>query len=503
MHARSRNNGLSRKAAIADVQSVNLFQPEEILAERYIPLSVLGTGGYGTVFLAWDEQLQRRVAIKEITLGSSRSAQNAEAIDRALEEARTAAMLSHPNIVTVYDFLSTPDSAYIIMEHIEGIKLSELDDDALNDDVIASVVKSIAAALTFAHKNGVHHLDIKPSNTLINSEGHIKIIDFGISKLSGISGTAMAEAGTLGYMPLEQLRGEECSAKTDQWAFAALVYELLTLEIPYENEFKFGGDFDEMLNLQSHSGPELLLTGDEDLDEALSIALSPDPDERFSSVKKFADRLLRSLGNSSEGKKQLAEEVTYIISDDPDNPHVQARLQEEAEEEALKASARTALSAWNAIGRLGLAVFCYLASAHLFSFLGFGQMSDPTIGLAALAAALIIGISPVLGSAILILIYGIALLMKSQLIAGVVVLLLGTLWWGLVGRKSTIVSGLVALGLMAAMEMNFSSLDWLISMRPDIFEEKLLLLNLALLLCLILLSALGSYLLHRKELRDT
>ena len=287
-----------------------------LFLDRYRPLETLGSGGQADVFVAFDEQMKRRVAIKRIPL------RDVHTSAAAIEEARTAAMLNHPHIITMYDFTVTKQAAYLIMEHIDGVTLADIASDDLTEAIIAAVVRDVGDALEFAHKNGVLHLDIKPSNILVNHEGHIKIIDFGVSALSQAAGQSTATAGTIGYMPLEQLSGEAVEGSTDQWAYAAVIYELLTDEFPYEEQYttaqslrRAPDDITIMQRLQSADEPNLLQTENRVLDEALALALSRDLHARFDSLADCRDALLGGLPAPRSGRKQLAQIVSALTDD--------------------------------------------------------------------------------------------------------------------------------------------------------------------------------------------
>jgi len=291
----------------------------KLVLDRYRPIGTLGSGGQADVLVAFDEQMKRRVAIKSVALADR------HASAAAIEEARTAAMLNHPHIVTMYDFAVTEDRAYayLIMEHIDGVPLCDIASEDLTDEIVSSVVRDVGDALTFAHKNGVLHLDIKPANLIVNHEGLTKVIDFGVSALSQATGAPTATAGTVGYMPLEQLAGETVSQASDQWAFAAVVYELLSDEFPYEEEFtaaqrlrRAPGDLAIMQRLAGTDEPNLLQTGNARLDEALARALSRAPLARFKDVKDLQRALLDALPQPRAGRKQLATIVAALTADD-------------------------------------------------------------------------------------------------------------------------------------------------------------------------------------------
>ncbi|MDZ4064158.1 MAG: serine/threonine-protein kinase, partial [Coriobacteriia bacterium] len=212
---------------------------EPLILERYRPLAELGSGGHGTVVLAFDTRMARRVAIKRLPLGH-------EARKAGLAEARTAAMLNHPEIVVVHEWDTDEDEAFLVMEHVNGISLADILDETgvpLDVDEAAAVLGGVARALAFAHDNGVLHLDIKPANILITRDGRVKVADFGVSALTGLSGRAHGMAGTIGYMPPEQIRAEELDARTDEWALASLAYELLTNANPFDSDSLEGSLF--------------------------------------------------------------------------------------------------------------------------------------------------------------------------------------------------------------------------------------------------------------------
>ncbi|MCL2680856.1 MAG: serine/threonine protein kinase, partial [Coriobacteriia bacterium] len=250
-----------------------------------------------------------------------------------LEEARTAAMLSHPNIVPLFDFEVDADRgvAYLIMEDIDGITVADIPDEYLTDEVAAAILKAVADALIYAHKNGVLHLDVKPANILINHEGQIKLADFGLAQLSHVRQQhtgkgrrgkhGKASAGTVGYMPLEQLSGEEVCEATDQWALAAVIYELLSGEYPYFEEVSRKATINTMLKAQETDEVALLDLGDLVLEGIFARALARNPEVRFDSIKDFSEALLPELGDrpaATAGKRELKKIIPELTSDDPD-----------------------------------------------------------------------------------------------------------------------------------------------------------------------------------------
>lgn len=274
---------------------------EPLILERYRPLADLGAGGHGDVVLAFDTRMARRVAIKRLPLAPGRER-------TGLAEARTAALLNHPRIVTVHEWDTEGDEAFLVMEHVDGASLAELLDDIarpLDLDEAAAVIGGVAEALAFAHDNGVLHLDIKPENVLVTRTGEVKVADFGVSALTDRSGRARGTAGTIGFMPPEQLRGEPLDERTDLWALGALAYETLTLAEPFAADTIEGSLFKiehADTPLPSEFEPHL----PRGIDDVLLAALAPEPEERYGSVDGFSRALLGLLGDPEAGRERLA-----------------------------------------------------------------------------------------------------------------------------------------------------------------------------------------------------
>ena len=291
---------------------------QNLILNRYRPLEEAGAGGFATVLAAWDTRIQRRVAIKCLRLDAYASPADARSPREipGLDEARTAAMLSDSHIVGVYDFDASGAQAYLIMEYMDGITLTELmrEEGALSLDVATCVFEAVAGALETAHENQVLHRDIKPDNVLINRQGQVKVADFGLSQLSHAAGYGRAAGGTIGYMPLEQMRLEACDARTDEWALAALTYEMLVGENPFRVP---GLDAAERAIEQAEVFVPSMVRDDlnEEIDEALFGALAIDRDDRFDSVELFADAMLPHMGDARRGARELAVLVGEACDD--------------------------------------------------------------------------------------------------------------------------------------------------------------------------------------------
>ncbi|MDP2182086.1 MAG: serine/threonine-protein kinase [Actinomycetota bacterium] len=406
---------------------------QPLILDRYRPLTELATGGFGEVTLAYDTRMQRRVAIKRLPFPHDRSGH--PVTPAGLAEARTAALLNHPSIVTVYEWDTDDDEAFIIMEYVDGASLADLLDayrGPLDDDEAAAVIEAVASALEFAHDNGVLHLDIKPENVLITRDGRVKVTDFGVATLSAASGHGPAVGGTLGYMPLEQLRTERVDERTDVWAFGALAFEILTNANPFVADSIEGAIFKAEI-VEPPAAGEFEPSIPPAIDHILAAALETHRTDRYSGVTEFANRLLDHLGDASAGRESLADAIAlhFAESDDSagggfDTLGLWDRLAPRSGA-ATRATAAL-LSAW-------------LAWAGALP-LGFGTAAAAAVaGLVALAAVLAPGLGT--GLALLVLCAGIGAGASWPLAAALAAI--GTAVWLAAGRRdSGVLAALVA-----------------------------------------------------------
>ncbi len=319
-----------------------------------------------------------------------------------LEEARTAAHLNDANIVTIYDCVVEGDTAYVIMEYVEGKTLARIMRDLGDDitlDMVASVFASVSHALEVAHKAGVLHLDIKPENVIVNKDGVVKVTDFGLSALMDASGQGETGGGTIGYMPLEQMRQERLDVRTDEWALASLTYEMLS----GKNPFKARNLRDAEAAIE---GAELVIPSlcwehiDEAVDDIMFDALSPHADGRYPDIESFSADLTPVLGSPKEGKAQLA---AVVKGPDP----LASKRGERAERE--KKAAKPYVPFIDKLGMRGssivMRVFAALGTAMIavislmnfrFDF-GQGTLSSPPSGTEGAADAAAQGVDTLFG----------------------------------------------------------------------------------------------------------
>ena len=196
---------------------------------HYTGLEHLGAGGMGVVYKAEDTRLKRPVALKFLPPELTR---DDEARQRFMQEARAASALDHPNICTIYEIDSTPEGQlYIAMAYYEGESLKRrLERTPLAVDEAVDIALQIARGLTKAHQAGIIHRDVKPANVMVTKDGLVKIVDFGIAKLTGQTGVTRTgiTPGTVAYMAPEQISGDEADEQSDVWSLGAALYEMLS-----------------------------------------------------------------------------------------------------------------------------------------------------------------------------------------------------------------------------------------------------------------------------------
>jgi len=272
----------------------------EILAGRYELGDRLGVGGMSTVVSAFDQRLEREVAIK---LLAEHLADDSQFVARFRREALAAARLVHPNIVQVFDFGLDQDShrQYIAMELIRGQSGAEIlrDERVLDIRDALSIVSQACRGLEYAHRNGVVHRDVKPGNLLRNEEGVVKLADFGIAKaISEESSITQVGSvlGTAAYLAPEQAAGEQAGPAADLYALGVVTYQLLSGRLPYEAQ-----SLTELALKQQRELPprldELNPAVPPQLAMAVDSALALDPRQRPAS----ADELRHALADGARG----------------------------------------------------------------------------------------------------------------------------------------------------------------------------------------------------------
>ena len=280
---------------------------------RYDLVRVLGKGAMGIVYEGRDPNLDRRVAIKTVKVENLSEEAASEYEARFRTEARSAARLQHPNIVSVYDSDRDGDIAYLVMEYIHGDDLKHHLDRGVRYSLeqALKMIRDLLSALDYAHKQGIVHRDIKPANLLIEPGGRVKLTDFGVARIQD-SGEATrtqgSMVGTLKYMSPEQVQGQKIDSRADLFSVGVVLYQLLTDKRPFDGD----NDFSIIHQIIGHTPPppsSFNARLPSAIDAVVARALAKDREHRFATARDFASALQSAI--------RRAEDATVVP---PANP---------------------------------------------------------------------------------------------------------------------------------------------------------------------------------------
>ncbi len=296
---------------------------------HYKIISTIGAGGMGEVFLAQDTRLDRKVALKILP---SEFAEDKDRMSRFLREAKSASSLNHPNIITIHEIGESDGTHFIATEFIDGKTLGEYSKaNPLNYRSALDIAIQVASALDEAHLAGIVHRDIKPENVMVRENGLVKLLDFGIAKLSVASPSANASSedataikggtapgiviGTANYMSPEQAKGKEVDARTDIFSFGVVLYEMIAGQLPFEGENAL-----EMIGAVLHKEAKPLEPDvPTEISKLISKCLRKNRDERYQTIK--------DVGNDLKDVKQELELKNLMErTASPDKPEPKTQI---------------------------------------------------------------------------------------------------------------------------------------------------------------------------------
>lgn len=315
-------------------------EPEQLQASfpQYEIRSVLGRGGMGAVYQGWQKSLRRLVAIKILPPGLEDNGANFA--ERFQREAQAMARFSHPGIVSVYDAGETADGLfYFVMEYIEGTDVQKMvkTQGPLPPEHALAITAHVCEALAYAHKRGVIHRDIKPANIMVDTEGHVKVADFGLAKVANNESATLltgsdVSMGTPDFMAPETMLGMAAADhRADIYAVGAMLYQMLTGRLPR-------GRFE----VPSRCVPGL----DVRLDAIIECCLQPDPEKRYSSAAELHTELVRiqTSPTSSASEQQAAPDGAQLIKADA-SPDLVSGIEVEAQGKAAPGQRRGEIKA--------------------------------------------------------------------------------------------------------------------------------------------------------------
>lgn len=269
---------------------------------RYRIIGELGRGAMGIVYHATDPAIGRSVAIKTIRIRDIHDTQQREKLrERLFREARSAGVLSHPNIVTIYDMDEVDGLAYIAMAYVNGPTLEKIlsSQMALSGANMLRILRQTASALDYAHGRGIVHRDIKPANVMTDEDGSAKITDFGIAKLTAVNNMTETRTvvGTPNYMSPEQVQGLTIDGRSDQFSLAVIAYEILTGERPFVGEHLSTVVY-KIVAEEPADAQRINPTLTPQIDQVLRKALSKKAEDRYPNCSNFVGALEMACAES-------------------------------------------------------------------------------------------------------------------------------------------------------------------------------------------------------------
>jgi serine/threonine protein kinase len=265
--------------------------------QNYQIESLLGEGGMGTVYKATDLVLGREVALKML---HSNLTKQSQFLERFKNEAQVLARLTHPNIAVLYNYIQQNEAFYMVMEYVEGKNIESLikQHQSLTPQNTVSIISQALEGLSHAHKKGIFHRDIKPANLMLTPDSTVKLMDFGIAKVSGEQRLTQVNrvVGTLEFMAPELIEGKEPSVASDLYGVGVTMYQMLSGKLPFEGKT----DFSLMQDIVHKQPPLLDKSVPKALNNVVMKALAKRPEDRFIDAKDFQKALQKSFSKDLE-----------------------------------------------------------------------------------------------------------------------------------------------------------------------------------------------------------
>src|ERR1700728_2559008 len=276
----------------------------------YRIIGELGRGAMGVVYHATDPAIGRSVAIKTIRIRDINDTRHRDKLrERLFREARSAGVLSHPNIVTIYDMDEVEGLAYIAMAYVNGPTLEKIlsSDAPLSGANMLRILRQTASGLDYAHGRGIVHRDIKPANIMTDEDGAVKITDFGIAKITAVSSMTETRTvvGTPNYMSPAQVKGLAIDGRSDQFSLAVIAYEILTGERPFQGEHLSTVVY-KIVAEEPADAHRINGTLTPQIHEVLRRGLSKKPEDRYPSCSNFVGALEMACAESRGWKTLTA-----------------------------------------------------------------------------------------------------------------------------------------------------------------------------------------------------
>jgi len=289
----------------------------------------LGSGGMGVVYKAEDEKLKRTVALKFLPHFIS---SNQEVQKRFQIEAQAAASLNHPNITTIHAIEEAVDELFLVLEYIEGEELKDrIKTSSLSLQEIIIIAEQVAEGLEAAHRRGIVHRDIKSGNIMITKSNKVKIMDFGLAKLSDTDLTRVNQTmGTLAYISPEQLQGMKTDFRTDIWSFGVVLYEMITGSLPFKGDYEAALIY-SILNDEPKAVRNYRSDIPKNILALISSMLQKDIDKRISSMSEVKEQLSVEIPvqETVDNKKSIAVLYFENISPEKENEYFCAGITED------------------------------------------------------------------------------------------------------------------------------------------------------------------------------